>query len=1058
MNVLIIIFPYTVRTHSITLSRLNTLRSMERPHSDGLISSDGIWTDHTPRDKNLQTPRTFRKEYKDGTFPSRKGRHRVDPRYEVYDVETLLEQLRQTKILVAQLREEKMKLQTRIYRMEAEIRKLQKHNGLSHDESDEKARELKPRPPAKAAPETPRSTDYHIHSARSLASTTEIRLLREQVSELRKILNSKTFTSREVIESVCKNIETKLNSLESPKQHEGSRAESRHEVERITPPPTIIREPKPPQGSGEHPNVPPSLLEVASMSRAPSFRPIRRTGMGPVTTRSRQSISLVFSSSSILMFPHGHSVNAVEGGMTDSESENAISRQQSSLNGIDLHSISWKGFQDWHQGQDPAKHSQILQELFSVIKGSQKVFEVTSTISFSQTVEEVVERFREGAKDVLYADEVHLFVVDSSMQLSPVYHDRGMAPPASQIGVGVIGKVAESGEPLNIKDVAFNEIFNPETDMVPGLSVRSMLVVPLADRSSQVFAVAAAYKRNDFFAKEDEILLQALADQTSNNMQQFKLLLKTIREQQKNKAISEVLKIVNNDKATFDQVIDTIIRVTYDIMQVDRVSFFLVDNIAKQLLLKVSKDNATIRVPIGVGIAGTVAATGQIINIPDAYQDPRFDRSFDLKTGFRTRTILCVPIFDNNKKPVAVIQVLNKAHGVFTKDDEELIQTFTAEAASVIQRQSLQTAYHNLMASSDSFSADTIKDLLGDYTATRKIISDVTKPRMDIALVPRPRVSSRQMQMDACVDLLKDWNLDHFSFTDEEIYDMIVAGFDSLDLLSHFKVDPDMFRIFLQVVRSNYRENPYHNFQHAFSVFHCSYLAVTTTEIPNYLTALDMFALFIATLCHDLDHPGTNNAFMMNSNSTLAVVYNDISVLENHHSSLTFQITQDPKVNIFANLEPAEKTELRKTIIPAILATDMAEHSKLTTNLSVHGNSFQKESKEDRQFLVNIILHSSDLCNPILPTERAYCWATRVLQEFNDQAKRERELSMPVAAFMEKSDEVSKANLNIGFIKYVVSPLWTRFAEIFPSLRHCIERMEVNIKSWEKIIADNPSA
>lgn len=79
--------------------------------------------------------------------------------------------------------------------------------------------------------------------------------------------------------------------------------------------------------------------------------------------------------------------------------------------------------------------------------------------------------------------------------------------------------------------------------------------------------------------------------------------------------------------------------------------------------------------------------------------------------------------------------------------------------------------------------------------------------------------------------------------------------------------------------------------------------------------------------------------------------------------------------------------EIRKTMIPAILSTDMSEHAKMTTSLSLHSNEFDRNVKEDRQFLVNIVLHSSDLCNPVLPRERSYSWATKVLEEFNNQVR-----------------------------------------------------------------------
>eukprot|EP00002_Diphylleia_rotans_P032042 TRINITY_DN6699_c0_g1_i2.p1 TRINITY_DN6699_c0_g1~~TRINITY_DN6699_c0_g1_i2.p1 ORF type:complete len:972 (-),score=215.66 TRINITY_DN6699_c0_g1_i2:574-3489(-) len=905
----------------------------------------------SPRERIHQPfPRSARNETGMTRFPSvvRSSRAKLP---DGLDVEFLLEQVRQLKITNTQLKEEKTKLQTKVYRLETEIKKLQKTTGngshlTSHAEDDDDVKPMKPRPPLENGKNLP--------------------------------LNPIPHGKRPIKQSD----DPSDNEDRHPSAHHADSGD--HYRDSLQSHSTSGRQPR-------LPSLPmqmiQSLIEATNNSRSNTPKSTKTQRTGVLNSRQRQSIALVFGSSSTLVGPHTHRQSLNGEASIDISGLNATSREKSKLSEINLEAISWKDFSAWFQKQDPALQVTTVKELFYVIKGSKKVFEIATQISFSQTVEEVVDRFKDGSKDILGADEVHLFVLDGEGLLSAVYTEQGAKPPPSVIGQGIIGQAAETGEAINCRDVNFDERYSPETDKLPQIDVKSILAVPLSDRDGQTFGVSVAYKHNDSFSREDEVSLQVLTDQASNNMQLFKFLMKTVREEKKNKAISEVLKAVNDETATFDHVVDTIIRVTYDVMQVDRVSFFLVDNIAKQLLLKVSKDNVTIRVPIGSGIAGTVAATGETINIPDAYADPRFDRSFDDKTGFRTRTILCLPIFDNNKKPIAVIQVLNKAHGVFQTEDEELLKTFTAEAASVIQRQSLETAYHNLVASSDSSAADTIKDLLGEYSGARRIIQKIIKPKMKFAKLVRQMTSSRIAQAATYSKMLRDWNLDHFAYSDDELCLIMTAGFESLELLTTFKVDYDVMRNFLQVVRSNYQDNPYHNFQHAFSVFQCAYIIITTTDVGAYLTPLDIFGLLVACICHDVDHPGTNNAFLMNSNSPLAIVYNDISILENHHSSLTFRIIQDEKTNIFHNIDASDRVELRRTIIPAILSTDMAEHSKLTTNLSVHNNTFQREKKEDRQFLVNIILHSSDLCNPVLPTERAYVWASRVLQEFNEQVR-----------------------------------------------------------------------
>jgi adenylate cyclase len=91
-------------------------------------------------------------------------------------------------------------------------------------------------------------------------------------------------------------------------------------------------------------------------------------------------------------------------------------------------------------------------------------------------------------------------------------------------------------------------------------------------------------------------------------------------------------------------------------------------------------------VPISSGIAGTVARTGQTLNIPDPYNSPDFNREVDQRTGYRTQNILSMPIFDRGKKVVAVAQLLNKqGGGPFSSDDEEAFREFATPLGLILE-------------------------------------------------------------------------------------------------------------------------------------------------------------------------------------------------------------------------------------------------------------------------------------------------------------------------------------------------------------------------------------
>ena len=102
-------------------------------------------------------------------------------------------------------------------------------------------------------------------------------------------------------------------------------------------------------------------------------------------------------------------------------------------------------------------------------------------------------------------------------------------------------------------------------------------------------------------------------------------------------------------------------------MNAERCSLFLVDQEKQELSSKVAEGTEEIRFPISMGIAGYVATTGEVVNIPDAYKDQRFNETIDKQTGFHTNSILCMPIYNDKEEVIGVTQLINKKDGAFGK-------------------------------------------------------------------------------------------------------------------------------------------------------------------------------------------------------------------------------------------------------------------------------------------------------------------------------------------------------------------------------------------------------
>ena len=148
----------------------------------------------------------------------------------------------------------------------------------------------------------------------------------------------------------------------------------------------------------------------------------------------------------------------------------------------------------------------------------------------------------------------------------------------------------------------------------------------------------------------------------------------------------EASKIINST-LDLDKLLGLILEAATKSIEADRGTLYLVDPFKQELWSKVLQGSnmVEIRLPIGKGIAGYVAQTGETINIPDAYNDPRFNRDIDKRTGYRTHNMLCMPMKNKDAKIIGVFQLLNRKAGAFTTEDEQFIDALSAHASVAIE-------------------------------------------------------------------------------------------------------------------------------------------------------------------------------------------------------------------------------------------------------------------------------------------------------------------------------------------------------------------------------------
>ena len=269
--------------------------------------------------------------------------------------------------------------------------------------------------------------------------------------------------------------------------------------------------------------------------------------------------------------------------------------------------------------------------------------------------------------------------------------------------------------------------------------------------------------------------------------------------------------------------------------------------------------------------------------------------------------------------------------------------------------------------------------------------------------------------------------------------------YNSLNFNEFFK-NQKIFENFCKAITEGYsRKNPYHTDLHAADITQTCFTYFKQGKINDIckLNNISICALFLSCICHDFKHPGVNNNYLKETNSSLAILYNDESILENMHISETFKlINSDNNLNIFKNVDKNIYNNFRKQMISCVLHTDMVKHNSSIDFM----NSFIKTNVNDKnccQEFLNLIIHSADISNPTKKYDIYYKWAKLVVEEFYEQGDKERKLGLKISC---DRNITSLYKCQVGFIDYVEIPYFNLFVQVFPKLNYLIENLNENRK------------
>ncbi|KAB1259456.1 cAMP-specific 3'; 5'-cyclic phosphodiesterase 4C [Camelus dromedarius] len=338
------------------------------------------------------------------------------------------------------------------------------------------------------------------------------------------------------------------------------------------------------------------------------------------------------------------------------------------------------------------------------------------------------------------------------------------------------------------------------------------------------------------------------------------------------------------------------------------------------------------------------------------------------------------------------------------------------------------------------------------------------------ATVPRFGVQTdREGQLAKELEDTNKWGLDVFKVAElsgnRPLTAIIFSIFQERDLLKTFQIPADTLVTYLLMLEGHYHSDvAYHNSLHAADVAQSTHVLLATPALEAVFTDLEVLAAIFASAIHDVDHPGVSNQFLINTNSELALMYNDASVLENHHLAVGFKLLQAENCDIFQNLSIKQRLSLRRIVIDIVLATDMSKHMNLLADLKTMVETKKVTSLgvllldnySDRIQVLQSLVHCADLSNPTKPLPLYRQWTDRIMAEFFQQGDRERESGLDISPMCDKHT-ASVEKSQVGFIDYIAHPLWETWADlVHPDAQDLLDTLEDNREWYQSKIHCSP--
>ena len=340
-----------------------------------------------------------------------------------------------------------------------------------------------------------------------------------------------------------------------------------------------------------------------------------------------------------------------------------------------------------------AKQRETIEELKSKLNRTELLLEINGQVAGLNDLSQILWKVIKFLTQELDADRATLFLNDC--ETNELYSRVAQGDLVREIrilnSVGIAGAVYQSEVGEIIHDVSKDNRFHHEIDQQTGYKTKNMICCPVKNFAGETIGVIEVLnKKAGRFTKDNLLFVEAAASRAAKSIQNAQNA--ELYERRRAKEI-EFMNTVSDvtTEIDFNKLLKKVMEEAARLLNADRATLFLNDNKSSELFSRAAMGEGIgeIRLPNDAGIAGSVFTSGKTINIQHAYADLRFNPEFDKKTGYFTRSILCVPIRNKQSEVIGCTQVLNKRGGRFTKEDESRLMAFTQQVAISLENAKL---------------------------------------------------------------------------------------------------------------------------------------------------------------------------------------------------------------------------------------------------------------------------------------------------------------------------------------------------------------------------------